>query len=100
MDDKKRSLGRDVFGNAPQGEKSKAVKNMLEDSAPLGPKRAKEVEVKIKLTPSNIKHLDTLVAELERQGKGRFTRSELIAWRSRCCRREIFEYSFDLGYDR
>ena len=78
MNDKKRSLGRDVFGNAPRGEKSKALKNMLEDPVPRGPKGAKEVEVKVKLTPSNIKHLDTLVAELERQGKGRFTRSELI----------------------
>jgi hypothetical protein len=79
VNDKKRSLGRDVFGKSPQGEKSKALKKMLEATGDRGgPKGTKEVEVRVKLTPSNIKHLDTLVAELERQGKGRFTRSELI----------------------
>lgn len=78
MNDKKRSLGRDVFGKAPEGEKSKALKNMLEATGARAPKGAKEVEVRVKLTPSNIKQLDTLVTELERQGKGRFTRSELI----------------------
>ena len=78
MNDKKKSLGRDVFGNAPQGEKSKALKNMLEKKPPREPKGAKEMEVKIKLTPSNIKHLDMLIIELEKRGKGRFSRSELI----------------------
>jgi hypothetical protein len=74
----KKSLGRDVFGDAPQGKKSSAVRNILEKKPGREPKGAKEVEVTIKLTPSNMKHLDTLVAELERRGKGKFTRSELI----------------------
>lgn len=79
MNDKKKSLGRDVFGNAPKGQKSRALKNILEsNNVPREPKRAKQMDVKVQLTPSNIKHLDTLVAELEKRGKGRFSRSELI----------------------
>jgi hypothetical protein len=79
VNDKKRSLGRDVFGDSRPSQKSKALKNMIEgETRRSGPKGAREVEVKVKLTPSNIKHLDALVAELERRGKGRFTRNELI----------------------
>ena len=75
--DKKRSLGRDVFQKAPAGDKSDAVRKMLEKPA-RGPARAREVEVRIKLTPSNIKHLDAIRAELQKGGKGKYSRSEMI----------------------
>jgi len=74
---KKRSLGRDVFGEASK-TKSEAVRKMLENDVPKGPPDAKQIDVKVRLTPSNIKHLDALVAELEKAGKGRFSRNELI----------------------
>lgn len=78
MEKRKRSLGRDVFGKEPEQKKSPALKKLLENKAGQGPTNAKEVEVKVRLTPSNIKHLDVLCRELEKQGKGTFTRNELI----------------------
>ena len=78
MDKRKRSLGRDVFSKASEGGESKAVRKMLQDNAARGPRGTKEVEVAVKLTPSNIRHLDNLVAELQKRNKGRFTRDELI----------------------
>lgn len=77
MDKKKRSLGRDVFSGTDK-TKSQAVRKMLENNVHKEPPDAKKIEVAVELTPSNIKHLDTLMAELEKSGKGRFTRSELI----------------------
>ena len=75
---KKQSLGRDVFSGAPDGTKSQAIKKMLQSKVHQEPPAAKQVEVRIKLTPSNITHLDTLIAELDKAGKGQFTRDELI----------------------
>ena len=77
MPKKKRSLGRDVFGDANK-TKSEAVRKMLENDVRKEPLDAKQIDVKVRLTPSNIKHLDALVAELEKVGKGRFSRNELI----------------------
>jgi len=74
---KKRSLGRDVFGERGRTE-SEAVRKMLENDVPKGAPDAKQIDVTVQLTPSNIKHLDRLVAELEKAGKGRFSRNELI----------------------
>lgn len=77
MDDKrKRSLGRDVFGKATEAKKSDAIKKLIE--GPGNSPSEKHVEVRIKLTPSNIKQLDAVRATLEKEGKGRFSRSELI----------------------
>jgi len=73
---KKPSLGRDPFSttNKPQ---SGAVRKMLDDNTS---KQAdtKQIDVAIKLTPSSLKHLDGLIVELEKAGKGRYTRNELI----------------------
>jgi hypothetical protein len=76
VDEKKRSLGRDVFGK-PDRAKSEAVKKILQDKVHRETS-AREVEVKVKITPSNLRHLDTLIDELHKVGKGRFTRNELI----------------------
>jgi hypothetical protein len=67
-----------VFNKTPEKKQSQALKKLLEDRAEARPAGAKHIEVAVRLTPSNIKHLDELRRELERQGKGRFTRSELI----------------------
>lgn len=75
----KKSLGRDVFaGQQDHEEKSEALRKILEGRTHRPSGGAKEVEVRVKLTPSNIKHLDTLRQQLEAAGKGRFSRSELI----------------------
>jgi hypothetical protein len=78
VDKSKRSLGRDVFGEKTEADKSKVLKKLLQGSGRKEGAGAREVEVRVKLTPSNIKHLDTLRAELETAGKGRFTRNDLI----------------------
>lgn len=77
MQKKKRSLGRDVFGDSKK-TKSGAVRKMLENDAPKEPLDAKQIDVAVRLTPANLKHLDALVTELEKAGKGRFSRNELI----------------------
>jgi hypothetical protein len=51
---------------------------LIKGSGIRGAAEAKEVEVKVKLTPSNLKHLDNLIVELEKKGKGTFSRSKLI----------------------
>ena len=78
MAKKKPSLGRDVFSDKPGQTKSDAVRKMLRDPAGPGAAKARHVEVMVKLTPSDIKHLDVLAKQLQETGKGKFTRSELI----------------------
>jgi hypothetical protein len=78
VDKKKPSLGRDVFDGPGDRTRSEAVKKILQNRVQKAPASAKEVEVKVSLTPSNIRHLETLLRELERAGKGQFTRDELI----------------------
>jgi hypothetical protein len=78
VEKRKPSLGRDVFAKRPEKEKSEALKKILEGKQFKESPNAKEVEVRIKLTPSNIKHLDAIRAQLEKSGKTRFTRNDLI----------------------
>lgn len=78
MAKKKPSLGRDVFSAKPGQAKSDAVKKMLESTGGKGAAQPRHVEVAVKLTPSNIKHLDALAEQLQKAGKGSFSRSELI----------------------
>ncbi len=75
---KKKSLGRDAFEDKNEAAPSESLKKLIRGSGIKGKAEAKEVEVKVKLTPSNIKHLDKLISELGKQGKGSFTRNELI----------------------
>ena len=77
MNKKKQSLGHDVFNKSRDEDKSTALKKILEGKT-YKEAGAKKLEVKVSLTPANIKHLDALKAELEKTGKGRFTRNELI----------------------
>ncbi|UCG53493.1 MAG: hypothetical protein JSW58_08045 [Candidatus Latescibacterota bacterium] len=78
MSNRKRSLGRDVFDKTSERKESGALKKILEGKRFKETAAAKEVEVQIKLTPSNIKQLDAIRAQLEKNGKGRFTRNDLI----------------------
>ena len=78
MNKKKPSLGRDVFGGDKHETRSQVVKRMLENNALRGPAGTKEIPVTVKLTPSNLKHLDVLRSALHKEGKGKFTRNELI----------------------
>lgn len=78
MGERKRSLGRDVFESTPDESQSGTIKKILEGKRFRDQPAAKEVEVRVKLTPSAIKHLDTIRAQLEKAGKGRFSRDELI----------------------
>jgi hypothetical protein len=77
--ERKRSLGRDVFESTPNDNNpSGTIKKILEGKRPKQKAAAKEVEVRIKLTPSNIKHLDAIRTELEKKGKGNLSRNDLI----------------------
>lgn len=78
MGERKRSLGRDVFETTSDDKKSGTIKKILEGKRFKPKAAAREVEVKVKLTPSNIKHLDAIRAELEKKGKGPLTRNDLI----------------------
>ena len=75
---RKRSLGHDVFGSEPEERQSGTLKKILEGKRYKEQAAAKEVEVKVKLTPSNIKHLDEIRAKLKKMNKGGLTRDELI----------------------
>ena len=74
---KKRSLGRDVFDRPSEKSGAGTLRKIL-----AGRQRSeaaiKEIEVRIKLTPSNLKQLDAIRARLESEGKGRFSRNDLI----------------------
>ena len=74
----KRSLGRDAFEDKNEASTSNSLKNLIKGTGIRKRAEAKEVEVKLKLTPANLKHLDHLIAELAQTGKGTFSRSELI----------------------
>lgn len=75
---RKRSLGHDVFGGESEERQSGTLKKILEGKRFKEQAAAKEVEVQVKLTPSNIKHLDAIRAELKKMNKGGLTRDELI----------------------
>jgi len=74
----KKSLGRDPFKEPVEKEPSRALKKLITGKALKAESDTKEVEVRVKLTASNIKHLDTLRRQLSSGGKGSFSRSRLI----------------------
>ncbi len=78
MAKKKKSLGRDAFDDANQQQTSGSVSKLIKGKALKKTPEAKEVLVNVKLTPANIKHLDEIRARLAEQGKGNYTRNDLI----------------------
>ena len=78
MGQKKKSLGRDPFNDDNQQPKSNSVGKLIKGKGLKNSPEAKEVLVNVKLTPSNIKHIDAVRARLAESGKGKYTRSDLI----------------------
>ena len=75
---RKKSLGRDVFVGPAQKEASGTIKKILQGRRIRPEAAVKEIEVRIKLTPSNLKQLDAIRAGVEKRGKGRMSRNDLI----------------------
>jgi hypothetical protein len=75
---KKKSLGRDPFDDDNQQPTSDSVGKLIKGKGLKKAPEAKEVQVNVKLTPSNIKHMDAIRARLADSGKGKYTRNELI----------------------
>jgi hypothetical protein len=75
---KKKSLGRDVFERPADRADGETLKKLLSGRRVPGDASVKEIEVRARLTPSNLKHLDAVRARLEAEGKGRFSRNDLI----------------------
>jgi hypothetical protein len=74
---KKRSLGRDPFEDENEDRPSSSVEKLIK-GAPAGTPEAREVTVSVRLTPSNIKQLDSIRRQLAAAGKGEFSRDDLI----------------------
>jgi hypothetical protein len=75
---KKKSLGRDPFDDAKQQPSSNSVEKLIKGKGLKSGPEAKEVQVNVKLTPSNLKQIEAIRTELARQGKGEYTRDDLI----------------------
>jgi hypothetical protein len=75
---KKKSLGRDAFDDANQHQTSGSVGKLIKGKTVRSSPEAREVLVNVKLTPSNIKHLDAIRDKLAGQGKGAYSRNDLI----------------------
>ena len=75
---KKKSLGRDAFDDANQQQTTGSVGKLIKGKAPNSGPEPREVLVNVKLTPSNIKHIDAIRSRLAEQGKGSYTRNDLI----------------------
>ena len=73
---KKKSLGRDPFEDGKEERTSESVKKLI-TAKPINQAEARKVKVTVQLTPSSLKHLDGLKAEVARRGR-EVTRDELI----------------------
>jgi hypothetical protein len=75
-DRKRRSLGRDPFEDANESSESGSVKKLIRGKSPLQPD-PREVELRVKLTPANLKHLDQVQTRVAARGRS-VSRDELI----------------------
>lgn len=75
---KKKSLGRDVFQRPVEKGGGGTLGKIMSGRAGPGGASVKEIDVRVKLTPSNLKQLDAIGARLEAEGKGKFSRNDLI----------------------
>lgn|GEM_PF-1633711 len=76
-DHRKKSLGRDPFARERKEPSSGTVERLIKGG---GGKRnaAREVSVRIRLTPANLKHLETVRDRLVARGRRPMSRDELI----------------------
>jgi hypothetical protein len=75
-DNRKKTLGRDPFEQKNSVRESDSVSRLIRGKSPLSPD-AREVAVKVNLTPSAIKHLDAVREKLAKRGRD-VSRDELI----------------------
>lgn len=78
MAKKKKSLGRDPFEDEKQSQNSGSVEKLIKGKGLRNGPEAREVQVSVKLTPSNLKHLDSIRMQLAERGRGDLTRDDLI----------------------
>jgi hypothetical protein len=69
-------LGRDPFEDKKNERESETVSRLIRGKSPLAPD-AREVEVRVKLTPATMKHLDAVRERLAARGR-EVSRDELI----------------------
>jgi len=72
-DRKKKSMGRDPFEDSKEDRRSESVGKLLR-----GGPGAKEVEVTVRLSLSNLRHLDAIRARLAERGRAEVSRNDLI----------------------
>ena len=75
---RKQSLGQDVFGREKQKGESGSIRKILGGSRSKPGLKQEKIDVSVTLTPSDIKHLDAVQAELEKMDRGRLSRNTLI----------------------
>jgi hypothetical protein len=69
-------MGRDPFEGGGDSRESDTVARLIRGRSPLSPD-ARQVEVVVRLTPANLKHLDAIRARLAEKGR-EISRDELI----------------------
>ena len=69
-------MGRDPFEDKKNERESETVSRLIRGKSPLAPD-AREVEVRVKLTPATMKHLDAVRERLAARGR-EVSRDELI----------------------
>lgn len=78
MPKKRKSLGRDPFADPNEQPASKSLEKLIKGKGPRSEPEAREVSVTVKLTPANIKHLDSLRSQLSARGKDAMSHNDLI----------------------
>lgn len=69
-------MGRDPFDDKKNTRESETVSRLIKGKSPLAPD-AREVEVKLRLTPATMKHLDLVRERLAARGR-EISRDELV----------------------
>jgi hypothetical protein len=75
-DRRRKSLGRDPFEDSKESRETETVRKLIRGKSPLAPD-ARQLEVMVKLTPANLKHIDQIAARLAARGR-KISRDELI----------------------
>lgn len=75
-DRRKKSLGRDPFADDRDGSSGTVERLIKGGKGTRG--AAREVTVRVKLTPANLKHLDGVLEKLSARGRPGMSRDELI----------------------
>ena len=74
---RKRSLGSDPFDEEKGKHRSSSVEKLIKGRPPVSGS-TREVEMTVRLTPANLKHLDHIRAQLEARSRPGMTYDDLI----------------------